>query len=46
MAAKWRGLGYPCDLRAPPGLDHFTIVDSLIDPQSDLVRRQLERMRG
>ncbi len=46
MAAKWRGLGYPCDLLAPPGLDHFTIVDSLIDPQSELVRRQLEQMPG
>lgn len=44
MAAKWRGLGYPCDLLTPPGLDHFAIVDSLIDPGAELVRRQLAHM--
>lgn len=40
MAEKWRALGYPCEYAAPPGLDHFAIVDSLIDPDAELVRRQ------
>lgn len=41
MAAKWRSLGYPCEYLVPPSLDHFAIVDCLIDPQADLVQRQL-----
>jgi arylformamidase len=44
MAAKWQGLGYPGELIVPAGLDHFAIVDSLIDPQAELVRRQLAAM--
>jgi len=44
MAAKWRDLGYPCEYLVPRQLDHFAIVDCLIDPDADLVRRQLEQM--
>jgi arylformamidase len=44
MAAKWRDLGYPCDYLVPRGLDHFAIVDCLIDPGADLVTRQLARI--
>jgi len=44
MAALWRGRGYPCDNLVPEDLDHFAIVDCLIDPDADLVRRQLAHM--
>ena len=44
MAAKWRRLGHPCAELVPKDLDHFAIVDSLIDPDADLVRRQLANM--
>jgi len=44
MAAKWRALGYPCEYLVPRQLDHFAIVDCLIDPGAELVRRQIEQM--
>jgi len=44
MAAKWNELGYEHDLIVPDGLDHFAVVDSLIDPHADLVQRQLKVM--
>ena len=44
MAEKWRKLGYEHELLVPHGLDHFAIVDSLIDPQADLVQSQLRAM--
>ena len=44
MAAKWRALGYPCEHVVPADLDHFAVVDSLIDPGAGLVRRQLANM--
>ncbi|MFP6756879.1 MAG: alpha/beta hydrolase [Alphaproteobacteria bacterium] len=44
MAARWRALGYPCDHIVPEGLDHFAIVDTLIDPEADLTRRLLAAM--
>lgn len=44
MAEKWRKLGYPQQLHVPDGLDHFAIVDSLIDPNAELVQRQLDAM--
>lgn len=44
MAAKWGALGYSCDYLVPRCLDHFAIVDCLIDPDADLVRRQLNHM--
>jgi arylformamidase len=45
MAAKWRALGYPCDTLVPKDLDHFAIVDCLIDPDADLVKAQLAAMK-
>ena len=42
MARRWRGLGFPLDWVAPPGLNHFNLVNQLIDPESDLVRAQLD----
>jgi len=45
MAALWRGLGYPADLTVPEGLDHFDVVNQLIDPDCPLVRLQLDHMR-
>lgn len=44
MAAAWRTRGYPCRTLVPENLDHFAIVDSLIDPGADLVRRQIAHM--
>lgn len=44
MAARWRTLGYPCDYLVPKELDHFAIVDCLIDPDADLVKAQLAQM--
>lgn len=44
MAEKWRKLGYPRQLHVPDGLDHFAIVDSLIDPNAELVQWQLNSM--
>ncbi len=44
MAAKWGKLGYEHELFVPDGLDHFAVVDSLIDPHADLVQRQLNAM--
>lgn len=44
MAARWRGLGHRCEHIVPEGLDHFAIVDTLIDPAADLTRRLLAEM--
>lgn len=44
MADLWRNLGYPVDLLVPPGLNHFDVVNRLIDPDCDLVRAQLAQM--
>jgi len=44
MADKWSQLGYKHELLVPDGLDHFAIVDSLIDPQAELVQSQLNAM--
>lgn len=41
MAARWRALGAPLDWVAPQGLNHFNLVNQLINPESDLVRAQL-----
>ncbi len=46
MAAFWRGLGYPADLTVPEGLDHFDVVNQLIDPDCPLVNLQLAHMRS
>ena len=44
MMAFWKGLGRPAELLVPGDLDHFTIVDSLIEPDADLVHAQLAQM--
>jgi len=44
MHALWRKLGYPSELVIPEDLDHFSIVDSFGDPESDLIQRQLRQM--
>jgi len=46
MAALWQRLGYRCELVVPKGLDHFSIVESLGEPDSDLTRRQLALVRS
>ncbi len=45
MAAFWRTLGYPADLAVPESLDHFDVVNQLIDPDCPLVDLQLRHMR-
>lgn len=45
MQARWRELGYPCELLVPEGLDHFNVVNELADPQCALVRHQLGQMK-
>lgn len=45
MADLWRGLGYPVELLVPAGLNHFDVVNQLIDPQCELVRVQLAEMK-
>lgn len=44
MADFWKALGYPAEVVVPEVGDHFTIADSLRDPNSDLVRAQLRDM--
>lgn len=41
MADLWRERGAPTEVIIPGHLDHFSIVDSLIDPAADLVHKQL-----
>jgi arylformamidase len=45
MADVWRGLGYPVDLQVPPGVNHFDVVNQLLDPGCDLVKLQLAEMK-
>jgi arylformamidase len=44
MHALWQRLGYPVESSVPQGLDHFDVVNQLIDPDCALVRHQLEQM--
>jgi arylformamidase len=44
MAAFWRNHGYPCDLVVPENLDHFSVVNQLRNPASELVRLQLKHL--
>jgi len=39
MAALWGGKGVETSFEALPGLNHFTVLDPLFDPDSALVRR-------
>ena len=43
MADLWRSRGAPTEVIVPDNLDHFTIIDSLYDPDSELVRKQLSQ---
>lgn len=42
MADLWGGKGVETRFEALPGLNHFTVLDPLADPDSDLVRRIVE----
>ena len=44
MADRWKGLGHPLTTIIAPGLDHFSIIDQLIDPGSELVREQIRHI--
>jgi arylformamidase len=46
MAAFWRAHDGPTEVIVPENLDHFSIVDSLLDPNADLVQKQLARFPG
>ncbi len=41
MDEFWRGLGYPAEVYVPKDLDHFSIVDSLIQPDTELVSKHI-----
>jgi arylformamidase len=45
MRARWDGLGWPVESLTPPGLDHFSVVNDLSDPDGLLVRHQLAQMK-
>ena len=45
MKETWERFGYPVEMIVPPGLDHFSVVNNLGNPDSPLVLRQLEQMR-
>lgn len=42
MATSWRARGAETRFEALPGLNHFTVLSPLTDPQSPLVRRIVE----
>ncbi len=44
MRDAWTRFGGPVELLVPPGLDHFDVVNELIDPASMLVNRQVDHM--
>lgn len=46
MAAAWAGQGAVTRFEALTGLDHFTVLDPLFDPESAVVRRLAELARG
>ncbi len=45
MRAKWEALSYPVELVIPPGLDHFSVVNDLKNPECTLVAHQLAQMK-
>ena len=45
MADLWRRLGYPVELLVPQGLNHFDVVNQLLDPTCELVKIQLAEMK-
>lgn len=46
MADCWEGLGHPLTTIIAPGLDHFSIIDQLFDPSSELVKEQIRHMEN
>jgi len=42
MAARWRALGFPLKWEKKSELNHFNLVNQLIDPRSDLVGSQVQ----
>lgn len=45
MHEHWKSLGWPVESLTPPGLDHFSVVNNLGDPECMLVRHQLAQMK-
>jgi arylformamidase len=45
MRILWRNLGWPVELLVPSNLDHFSVVNDLIDPKCMLVQHQLSQMQ-
>lgn len=45
MCEAWRQMDWPVASLVPPGLDHFSVVNDLGDPNCMLVQHQLEQMR-
>lgn len=46
FAATWRGRGHQVNAVELPGLNHFTVIDRLGDPGSELYARALNMLRG
>ena len=44
MREHWKNLGWSVELLVPSNLDHFSVVNDLIDPRGMLVQHQLEQM--
>ncbi|MEX2525269.1 MAG: alpha/beta hydrolase [Gammaproteobacteria bacterium] len=42
MHGYWSGLGFQSEIQVGRNLNHFNIVDQLVDPQSEFVTSQLE----
>jgi arylformamidase len=45
IAEVWKGRGVETESREVPGANHFTVIDPLADPGSDLVTRLVELAR-
>jgi arylformamidase len=45
MRDHWESLGWPVESLTPPGLDHFSVVNNLSDPECMLVHHQLAQMK-
>jgi arylformamidase len=45
MRERWNKMGWPVESLVPPGLDHFSVVNDLGNPDCMLVSHQLQQMR-
>ena len=45
MREHWEALGWPVESLTPLGLDHFSVVNNLSDPECILVHHQLAQMK-